>query len=47
VQFTRSYTVFDHQDLDVTDEMLEDWVVELPRISGTFAPDWIDSQYGF
>lgn len=40
VAFTRTYSVSDRKDTR-TDEMLADWAVDLPSISGTFAPDWI------
>lgn len=40
VAFTRTYSVTDRKDMR-TDEMLADWKVDLPSISGTFAPNWI------
>jgi YD repeat-containing protein len=40
VRFSRSYTVFD-RTAHRSDQMLADWSVELPSISGTFAPDWL------
>ncbi len=42
VQFTRRYTVFNREAYS-SDAMLADWTVELPRVSGVFAPDWLGS----
>lgn len=40
VAITRSYTVMNRK-YTATDEMLSDWAIELPHISGVFAKDWI------
>lgn len=40
VAFSRSYAVRNRKDT-VTDEMLADWSVDLPNISGVFTKDWI------
>lgn len=40
VAFSRSYAVRNRKDT-ATDEMLADWVVELPNISGVFTTDWV------
>jgi hypothetical protein len=40
VAFSRSYSVRNRKDT-VTDEMLADWSVDLPHISGVFTTDWI------
>ena len=40
VEFSRSYTVRDQRHRQ-TDSMLGDWDVEVPNISGIFAPDWV------
>lgn len=44
VAFTRSYTVQNRYSSPysspVTDLMLADWDLDLPSISGSFAPDW-------
>lgn len=42
VRFTRSYQVANSKGWN-TDQMLADWTVEVPRISGRFAPDWVVS----
>jgi len=40
VRFTRTYTVVNsHQE--TPSHMLADWSVEVPRITGQFAPDWL------
>ncbi len=40
VVFARGYSVQNRKDT-VTDEMLADWSVQLPSISGVFATDWV------
>lgn len=40
VAFSRSYAVRNRKDT-ATDEMLADWSVDLPSISGIFTTDWI------
>lgn len=40
VEFTRRYQVKNRKGT-LTDEMLADWEVEIPSISGTFATDWV------
>lgn len=40
VAFERSYRLF-NREYYISDEMLADWELELPRISGTYAPNWV------
>lgn len=40
VAFSRSYSVKNRKDT-ATDEMLADWEVNLPNISGVFTTDWV------
>ena len=40
VRFARSFSLFNRED-QPTEEMLGDWEVEVPRISGVFAPNWV------
>lgn len=40
VAFARRYSVHNRKDT-VTDEMLADWSVEVPNISGVFTTDWV------
>lgn len=42
VAFKRTYSLF-NREYYLSDEMLADWEVDLPRISGTYAPTWVDS----
>ncbi|QDW66081.1 hypothetical protein [Luteimonas granuli] len=42
VEFRRTYSLFNREYHD-SDEMLADWEVDVPRISGTYAPNWVDS----
>ena len=40
VRFSRSYRLF-NREMQPTEEMLGDWVVDVPHIRGVFAPDWV------
>lgn len=45
VAFSRSYRVFNRKDIGDLG-VLADWEIELPRISGVFSDQWLDSNGG-
>lgn len=42
VAITRKFTAANHKGYQ-TDAMMADWELDIPNVSGTFAPDWITS----
>lgn len=41
VAFRRTYSLYNREYM-LSDEMLADWEVDVPRLSGTFASSWVD-----